>query len=747
MIIHDNIYKFTNIILLGSFIFYVLFFRYFGDVKIAVILMSVWIVIAFTYIQKNISIRNYFKKNFIHKFNNKLSFSILKSTIPHILFISYIILFAYEISKTPGMPISQLMNILSVVFIFCSLSIQYLNKDFKKISVSTIAEYSIYYIIFLGILTGHGVRDSIQSHIIFYSFIGATSSYFFISKNIRLNKFKFGFDKEISFVSNHIINFSKKEYFYYVFLLFSFCFFSVRTDILGYGSAVFHWAYFTAPTYEVNFQNFFSTLSQYSLAFNILASKISPNPHFSVWLAQVILLNIVFFMGIFVCRKFRYRSIIIISFAILVLFVDPSSVGPQAYPSSSVVRFFPFYMMVLSYVAMSSYQKSIISKVIFILSIIASLLWSSLTSLSLITAIILFIGLRLIINFLNYHNFKERFEHSYKEMKYHFLALLVIILIIITLGINTYIYDHQFYYVSTRYGWQSSGSIWVTAPLLFITVMIFRHILNNKNPYSFLLAMPVIASFAYYSYRPLSHNLLAILPLLFFTLIAMQYGEEKSKKLSFDKKVLDSRLLKNITISIIIFGVISFLFQIPNKNTTPFSIVNITENNIKGLSNNFFSILDPSEVCRQNEIRYQEFLSSFYDRFSKAEKKNIPFVILADFLEVSHFGSCFINKKDKLVQRRIFYSSPLYNAPLPTSYSKILITNYLKRHQVEEFFVIASSRNIYSKKVFDSFTTQLPKEYKMQKDNFPIIGSQYFDGVKNVDISLELVYFGPRDFK
>ena len=66
---------------------------------------------------------------------------------------------------------------------------------------------------------------------------------------------------------------------------------------------------------------------------------------------------------------------------------------------------------------------------------------------------------------------------------------------------------------------------------------------------------------------------------------------------------------------------------------------------------------------------------------------------------------------------------------------------------MKEFFVLTSSHNIYAKNSFNSFISQLPKEYKMQKDNFPIIDSQYFDGIKNVDISLELVYFGPRDFK
>lgn len=746
MNVNNNVQKLINVMLFGAFIFYVIFFRYFGDVKIAVVAMSSWVVLAFIFSEKNMSFSNTFEKIIFYQKLNPLLVSTIKIMTPHFLFLSFVIIFSYEISKTPGMPIPGIMNYLAFVFLICCLQLRYLNGNPKRPSLDIVIEYSIYYMMFLGILTGHGVRDSIQSHIIFYSIIGVLSSYLLASDNLKIREFASNTPEKLTYILKKLTFFSQKRSITYIFLIIGFIFFSFRTDVLEYASPVLHWAYFTGPTYEIGFQNFFSTLSQYSMTFNLLMSKISPNPHFSVWLGQAVLLNLIFLMGLLLCRKSKYIFSLPFSFAILVLFVDPSSVGPQAYPSSSVVRFFPFYMMVFSYALISNKSDSLISKIIFVTSILLALTWSSLTILSLATAIIMLIGIRFLVNFLNHHNYIERFKFFYKETSLHLLIVIVVLLIITMLGIYTYVFDHQYYYVSTRYGWHSSGSIWVTAPLLFVTVMIIRHILINRDPYAFLLAMPVIASFAYYSYRPLSHNLLAIFPLLFFTLIAMQSsGKGKELESNEDNKTY-KRLIRNITISLAIFGIVSFSFQIPNKKETPFSIINITQNNINGLSNKFFSVLNPSEVCKKNELRYREFLSDFYSKFKSAEKTDIPFVVLADFFEVSSFGSCFVDEKGSSIQRRIFYTSPLYNAPLPLSYSKVLIENYLINHKVKEFFVLTSSHNIHAKNYFNSFISQLPKEYKMQKDNLPIIESQYFDGVKNVDISLELVYFGPRDF-
>ena len=121
--------------------------------------------------------------------------------------------------------------------------------------------------------------------------------------------------------------------------------------------------------------------------------------------------------------------------------------------------------------------------------------------------------------------------------------------------------------------------------------------------------------------------------------------------------------------------------------------------------------------------------------------------MLADFDEVSSFGSCFMDDKNNSIQRRIFYSSALYNPPLPKNYSKKLIDNYISRHNIKEFFVLTSNHNKYAKIAFNDFISQLPEKFKMQKIDNPLAYSKYINGAENIDISLELMYFGSRIFK
>lgn len=746
MIINDNVHKFSNFILFGSFLVYVILFRYLGDVKIAVVGMSAWISLAFIYFQSKNSIVKIFNTNFFIKKINFKNFRFINLLIPHFIFIIFCLIFANEIRNTPGMPIINLMNVLAVIFILCCIKFRYFSKKINKKPFNMVLEYSIYYIIFLGILTGHGVRDSINSHIISYSIAGVLSTYFLVS-NPYNNKI---FSKLKKFSDNPL-----KKILIFITFIFLFSFFSFRTDVFEYASPVLHWAYFTGPTYEIAFQNIFSTLSQYSLTFNFLMSKISPNPHFSVWLGQAILLNIVFLMGFWLCRKEKNAFSILFGLAVLILFVDPSSVGPQAYPSSSVVRFFPFYVMIFSYIFISNNQSSVLSKTIFLTSIFLAMIWSTLSLLSLVTSLIMLVLLRIISNNLNYNNLKEKLINCYRDISWHLLLILITTILVIIIAVYTHMFDHQFYYVSTRYGWHSSGSIWVTAPLLFVTVLIIRHILINNDPYAFLLAMPLIASFAYYSYRPLSHNLLAVFPLIFFTLIAMKIQARRNLESIKGDEIINQKendifgnnIIKNITISFIIFAVVTFTFQIPNKKETPFSIINIVQNNFNGLSNIFFEIKNPVNICKENEKKYKNFLSEFYEKFNKTDNVDIPFIVLADFFEVSSFGSCFVDKNGIPKQRRIFYTSPLYNDPLPRTHSKRLIKNYLKRHNITEFFVLTSGHNIYSKNAYNGFVSQLPENFKKKKIDLLELKSKYFDGTKNMDISLELMYFGERKFE
>ena len=258
--------------------------------------------------------------------------------------------------------------------------------------------------------------------------------------------------------------------------------------------------------------------------------------------------------------------------------------------------------------------------------------------------------------------------------------------------------------------------------------------------------MPMIASFAYFSYRPLSHNVLAVFPLIFISLLSLhQSFSAHARILKQNSKVqnLDVYLTatKNLIIVFLIFAAVSFSFQIPDRTQSPFSLKNIIENNLDGLSNVFFEIDDPERACKKNEENYQEFLSEVSEKTGVSFPENTPFIVLADFQEVSRFGNCFMNDKDEVKQRRIFYSSPLYNAPLPKDFSKELIKDYLTRHNTQGFFVFTSKHNETALHIFNSFMSQVPEEFKKEDITILSVKSDYIDGARVDAVSLELQYF------
>ena len=117
---------------------------------------------------------------------------------------AFLIFFAVQTYNTPGMTTLWLMPTLSIVYVFFCLAIVFEQRRNLKNVSPTFLKFSIYFMIFLGILSGHGVRDSYESHVIFYSIFGALTSYLLVSRyqyrpklNLSLlrSRFRFLFKK------------------------------------------------------------------------------------------------------------------------------------------------------------------------------------------------------------------------------------------------------------------------------------------------------------------------------------------------------------------------------------------------------------------------------------------------------------------------------------------------------------------------------------------------------------------------
>lgn len=129
--------------------------------------------------------------------------------------------------------------------------------------------------------------------------------------------------------------------------------FSFRGDALLNSTALHHWEFFTnmIRSYRIGGEAFWDTPSQYGFLNLKLASLI---PKASEWdqlhLFQASLLFVTSTIGVLTINRVatsKYQGLFFsVLFLALLHFADPQLLGPQPYPGSSVVRFFPIYLLI-----------------------------------------------------------------------------------------------------------------------------------------------------------------------------------------------------------------------------------------------------------------------------------------------------------------------------------------------------------------------------------------------------------------
>ena len=133
-------------------------------------------------------------------------------------------------------------------------------------------------------------------------------------------------------------------------ILGAFSFLSYRFDTLFLGSSEYHWEYFVGPIRGLREGGWllWDTPSQYGFL-NILVASILPlkNSWQALYVFQgslLLLVSVLYYLTLCRCVSKRY----IFNFFIVVLTIylaDPSFIGPQLYPSSSVFRFLWCYLI------------------------------------------------------------------------------------------------------------------------------------------------------------------------------------------------------------------------------------------------------------------------------------------------------------------------------------------------------------------------------------------------------------------
>ena len=341
---------------------------------------------------------------------------------------------------------------------------------------------------------------------------------------------------------------------------------SFRTDYLFNSDHGFHLSYFIQPIVgiESGYKLLLDQPSQYGFL-NILIPHIldinGPINSFHIFqgVLNIITIFIAFFIAVRILKLKNY-SFFIFLFSIILLLSSTDLFGPQVYPSTGVVRFFPVYILILCqcFIRNNNYSKT---REISILSIVlcSSLLWAAEASFYVLFSI-------------GFYYLQELlYQPCIKKLKEVLFKGFSIITISITLSyIVLKIYQNSFDIESlnlglhfsfiTTYGSKaiSGQTSNIFSPILLITVpLLLALIMNRKNKENYLTiacyGSIIIAVISYSFMRSIANNINNLWPIFFlcFSIIYYEMKDRNSEEENYSLKVI---LLPTVLIASLCFS-------------------------------------------------------------------------------------------------------------------------------------------------------------------------------------------------
>jgi hypothetical protein len=313
---------------------------------------------------------------------------------------------------------------------------------------------------------------------------------------------------------------------------------SFRSDyIVSITGSSFHWSYFTGviKTIRSGGHLLVDTPSQYGFL-NVLIPSLIPldDPRSSFYIFQSLLLVIfclIYFIVISKSTLFLTNKVFwIIIPTLLIFFADPVLIGPQLYPSSSVVRFLPSTLTAMYLIRREPKLQLALNdliKITFIL--IINLLWSGESFLYSAFIIFAYFAFNIMAQ-----NIEANLFLKFKSLLYLYVKVLIIFLIMICISSATYkmIYNlwpdyRLLFFYPTKYarGFGSTELIY-NAPFWFpVVISLFLFLLvmrvktyKDKNSV-FIGGSIIIIWLSYYFGRSVADNIIAIYPLIVVILI------------------------------------------------------------------------------------------------------------------------------------------------------------------------------------------------------------------------------------
>jgi hypothetical protein len=422
-----------------------------------------------------------------------------------------------------------------------------------------------------------------------YGFICSLLLYLYILImifNIRkINKFLI--------IDNKIYNYIIVTVISLIFLLFSFRHDSLFNKSLS-GSPLYHWEYYVGVIKSINENGIllWSIPSQYGFINLLIPAKLLLNSEwYNFYLFQSFLLAIISIISFIIIFNFINKSIInyiniFLLLFLMIFFADSTYIGPYPFPSSSVVRFFCVYLLILFFFIYPSFCN----KQLLILSLLfpLSVLWSA-ESAFYSFSIIIFILISLLIK-------KEKFLFIKYISCLSFSLFLTIIILVLIYKIKWNLIPDYMNFFDYAIGYAKGFGYVELKPfsaglyllLLFSSILyIYNVFIKSKNKIDIdNLSAPIMATAgclwgisSYFIGRPVVQNITAMIPLIVMpSLILVLYVNKFYKSINL--------VLVKITLIPLIFIILTTLL-IPNFYKTIINIDSFSLNiNIKRIKLN-----------------------------------------------------------------------------------------------------------------------------------------------------------------
>lgn len=321
---------------------------------------------------------------------------------------------------------------------------------------------------------------------------------------------------------------------------------SFRSDpLFSVHGSEYHWSYYAnvIATYQSGGILLWDTPSQYGFLNIILGSQFSNNPWQSFYLFQSFLLffisSISFYTLNSLYRDRKFGTLLCALVTLIFFFSDPALIGPQPFPSSSVIRFGPSFLLLIAMIwtltstSFLGRYKNYPIPIIFVIGC----LWSAESLLYCLTIFLAFLFSQFLIALRD----KEQGLYKRFALKAIFPFVLLALSYLIIYFLYRFIYqvtpDISMFFMYGKYYSEGFGSlpiaiygfIWtLLLPLLLLMAILAflykKSIFNSQFIIIFTIAGAIFSWFSYFIGRAVPNNIMVLSPMLIWCyLIALYY--------------------------------------------------------------------------------------------------------------------------------------------------------------------------------------------------------------------------------